>query len=480
MAKTLGQALRERRIRLGETQESVAYRIGCDIGTLGRWERHRARVTSCREALQAYLGCDRQAFEELLLAQAEAVERERRRRADPLFGETAAAQERPPEHGSAVAEERTAILDLDALLERGWKLEEITRTLLDIDCETVETLKPEVQAAFAWWNGIHSLYPGFWRVLYREPRQILGYWLALPVTAGGFERLLHGEVVDSGLGSADLEHIAVPGRYKLAFSIFTLRKRARTEENRVVLFRSFVGRLVELARAGIFFEEMVAPAYSFEGERLCRLLGMSEVGFQQRPAPADHDHPSRPAPIYHLRLLPFPRRGRIAHQQELAALYAEAPREEESASEQADLPRAAALRAIWNSREMVVARRRICELAEMGPVGTGGAQAEVLGFFEELHHYLQRGEISREFVWLRYGCFIDLYYALLRDTILAYQREFEDESWYAGFVLLKREADAHAIARRRRMPEARTIQRMLAEELERTALLLSPDRRPGG
>ncbi len=473
MAKTLGQALRERRIRRGETQESVAYRLGCDIGTLGRWERHRARVTSCREALQAYLGCDRRVFEELLLAQAEAVERERRRRAGPLPGETGAASEKQPARGS-VRDEPTAILDLDALLERGWRLEEITRTLLDIDYETVETLKPEAQGAFAYWDEIHSLYPGFWRVLYREPRQILGYWLALPVTAQGFERLLHGEVVDSGLGSADLEHVAVPGRYKLAFSIFTLRAQARTEENRVALFRSFVGRLVELARAGIFFEEMVAPAYSFEGERLCRLLGMTEVGFQKRPAPADHDPPPRPAPIYHLRLLPFPRRGRIAHQRELAALYAEAPREE-TAIGQADLPRAAALRAIWNSREMVLARRRICELAARGPVGTGGAQAEVLGFFEELQHSLRRGEISREFVWLRYGCFIDLYYTLLRDTILAYQREFEDESWYAGFVLLKREADAHAVAHGRRMPDAGSIRRMLAEELELTELLIGPD-----
>lgn len=381
--------------------------------------------------------------------------------------------------GSAVGETRTAILDLDALFARGWSLEEITHSLLDIDYETVESLKPGAQGAFAYRNEIHSLYPGFWRVLYEEPRQILGYWLALPVTADGFERLRHGERVDSALASADLEHIAVPGRYRLAFSIFTLRAPARTEENRVALFRSFVGRLVELARAGIFFEEMVAPAHSFEGERLCRLLGMTEIGFPEHPLPADRARPSGPPPIYHLRLLPFPRRGRIAHQRELAALYAEAPREE-TAGDQADLPRAAALRTIWNSREMVLARRRICELAERGPVGTGGAQAEVLGFFEELYHYLQRGEISREFVWLRYGSFIELYYILLRDTILAYQREFEDESWYAGFVLLKREADAHALARRRRTPDARTIRRMLAEELERTALLLSPDRRPAG
>ncbi len=249
MAKTLGQVLRERRIRLGETQEAAAYRIGCDIATLGRWERHRARATSCREALRAYLDCDRRTFEELLVAQAEAVERRRCRRPRPR-----------PRDGS----------------------------------------DPPVA---------------------RLPGE-------------------EGAVTPSG--------------------------------------------------------------------------------------------------------------------------------DEGSAS------RTAALRRVWNSREMLLARRRICELACRGAVGTGGPQAELLGFFEELHHCLERGEISRHCAWLVFGRFVDLYHALLGEAVRTYRREFEDDGRYAGFLLLKRELDAHARGIGARIPDLRHLPKMLAEELEQTELLLAP------
>ncbi len=249
MAKTLGQVLRERRIRLGETQEAAAYRIGCDIATLGRWERHRARVKSCREALRAYLDCDRRSFEELLLAQAEAVERRRRPRAMPHSGD-----------GS-------------------------------------------------------------------EP-------------------------------------------------------------------------------------------------------------------PAER----------------FPRTNGVA-----------APSGGEGSSSATR-----ALRRVWNSREMLLARRRVCELARRGPVGTGGPQAELLGFFEELHHCLERGEISRHCAWLVFGRFVDLYHAVLEEAVRTYRREFEDDSRHAGFLLLKRELDAHARGIGARVPGLRHLPKLLAEELEQTELLLAP------
>ncbi len=254
MAKTLGQVLREQRIRRGETQEAAAYRIGCDIGTLGRWERHRARVTSCREALRVYLGCDERTFEELLVAQAEAVDRERRR----------------------------------------------------------QTVHP--------------------------------------------------------------------------------------------------------ARDG-----PDPPA------------GRRPDGEGGTAAPDGEGSPSRTG----------------------------------------------ALRRVWNSREMLLARRRVCELARRGPVGTGGPQAELLGFFEELHHCLERGEISRHCAWLVFGRFVDLYHALLQEAVRTYRREFEDDGRHAGFLLLKRELDAHARARGARIPDARHLPKLLAEELEQTELLLAPGKPAG-
>ena len=467
MARTLGQALRERRIRLGDTQETAAEKIGCDIATLGRWERHRARVLSCREALQTYLGCSRRVFEELLVAQAEAVEHHNHRRAGRRFRAERGTDASP---GSGPGGE-IAILDLDGLRTRGWNCKQVTRALLDIDRETVAGLAPETEGAFARRREICSGYPGFWRVLYREPREILGYWQALPVSRRGFRRLLRGDVAPDGLEAADLDHVALAGTYKLAFLMFTLREPARSEENRVRLFRSFVRRLVELAGAGIFFDEMVAPAYGFEGERLCRVLGMEEVGFPKASG-TGHDRRHRPpVALYRVRLLPFPRQGRLAHRKELAALYA-GRGTAKAVAEAADLPHAGALRAMWNSREMLIARRHVCELAARGPVGPGGPQALLLGFFEELHHFLRRGEISRDYLRLAYGPAVDLYGTLLRQAALAYQRQFGGHR-HAGFFHLLEEMAADGHGPDAGPPTTDRLERMIAEERELTALLLA-------
>ena len=469
MARTLGQALRERRIRLGDTQESAAEKIGCDIATLGRWERHRARVLSCREALRTYLGCSRRAFEELLVAQAAAVERHDHRRTGRR---PRTPRERSASTGSATRGE-VAVLDLDGLRARGWSCGQVTRALLEIERETVAALATRTERTFARRREICAAYPGFWRVLYREPREILGYWQALPVGRRAFRRLLRGEVAVAALEPADLEHVALPGTYKLALGMFTLREPARSEENRLRLFRSLIDRLVDLARAGIRFDELVAPAYGFEGERLCRLLGMEEVAVPG-PAPQPADGPDPPvAPLFHLRLLPFPRRGRLAQRKELAALYADPGSSEEDPPAAGGLVQAASLRAMWNGREMLVARRRVCELAAGGPVGTGGPQALLLGFFDELHHFLDRGEVSRHHLWLVYGATVALYHALLREAALAYRRAFADEGRHAGFFRLAEELEAHGRRRGVDPPTGEQLARLMAEERELVELLLA-------
>lgn len=233
MGKTLGQVLREHRIRKGQTQESAAHAIGCDVGTLGRWERHRMRVLSHRESLRAWLGCDPETFEELLLRQAEAVAARHAREQTP---------------------------------------------------------------------------PG------------------------------------AGMSAAPL---------------------SRT-----------------------------------------------------------------------------------------------------------DLDRAAVLRTMWNAREMLVARRTVCRLAESGRVGIGGAQSEILGFFEQLDLFLEHGEISLEYVWLTYGCYVDLYWWVLEEAIRHYQARFDDSSWYAGMVALKRKMDRFTRERGARIPDGERLRILLAEELEYTALFV--------
>jgi len=74
MRRTLGEQLRIARAGRGHTQEDAAETIGCDVTTIGRWERLRSVVTQRHHrALQKYLGCNAATLERLLRGQLGAV-----------------------------------------------------------------------------------------------------------------------------------------------------------------------------------------------------------------------------------------------------------------------------------------------------------------------------------------------------------------------------------------------------------------------
>ncbi len=456
MRKTLGEVLRERRLRRGDTQESTAFAIGCDIGTIGRWERHRMCVTTHREGLRAYLGIDHGIFEELLVRQAEVVARRRER----------------PCPGSHPQAEPVAVLDHDGLARHGWTTEAITRELLAIDFEVVPDLSWSEIGSLSAWTEVLAAYSDWWRVLAAEPDRILGYWMMVPLREETFEALADGRIREADLGLDRLEPLPVAGVYPAHLVGFSLRAAARGDENRARLFDSLVERVEAFARAGLFFDRVTAVARTAEGERLCRIMGAEPLG---TPRPAGEGcRPATGFPLYCLRLIPFPVTGRLARRRELATRYRWAT---DTVAERpptpGDIERAETLRRMWNAREMLLARRLVCRRAKAGSVGPGGAQSEILAFFDQLHHFLLRGEISREYLRLAYGGYLELYGRLLEEAVREYRARFGASGRHAGIMALTRELGSSRCGPGTRTSDDARRRLLFEEELERVELFLA-------
>ncbi len=203
------------------------------------------------------------------------------------------------------------------VLAWGWTAHDLLDHLLALDGEALGQRPPAeaVPALVDYWAPIYAQVPECWRLVCAQPGHVVANWTILPLTGDAYAAYRSGERPETELGLDQLDLLVMPGLYRAVVVDFVIRPAWTTAGVRILLFRSLLRALADLARLGIYFEELAAQPCTVAGKGLCRSLGMSRIGGTRHDPGAD---------VFVLPLVPLPAALPLARDAELSALYRDA------------------------------------------------------------------------------------------------------------------------------------------------------------
>ena len=122
--------------------------------------------------------------------------------------------------------------------------------------------------------------------------------------------LKNGEIIEGQISEEMVPSMELAGHFKVFFTMLALREKYRGTSSIHLLYHSFLRVVKDLAKQGIFFDEIPANAYTPAGVAVCKSFGMSFV----------RDSPSK-GKIFSMRFYPFPKTTIFAEHPVLNGLY---------------------------------------------------------------------------------------------------------------------------------------------------------------
>ena len=113
-----------------------------------------------------------------------------------------------------------------------------------------------------------------WTVFLNEEGKVAAYWMFIALQEEAFERIKTGQVDEKDIRIEDVRFIDMPDRYKGYLLIAGTIAECRTRTVVSRLYDSWLGWLEELARDGIFFDEISSMVGSPAGNSSLRGIGM--------------------------------------------------------------------------------------------------------------------------------------------------------------------------------------------------------------
>jgi transcriptional regulator with XRE-family HTH domain len=288
----LGAAIKAARSARGLSRDGLGSRLGgVHPDTIGAWERGDwlpgpQNVQSLARVLE--LPPDR--LEQLLVLQAEG------------------GMQLP-------TAERLSVAGWREVLSWGWTAHDLSDHLLALDDEAFGPGGVE-RGSVEHWAPIYAQVPECWRLVCSRPRHVVANWGFLPLAPDAYEAYRAGELLETEIGLDQLDLLLMPGLYRAVVIDFVIRPAWTTAGVRLLLFRSLFAAMAELARLGIYFEEVAAHCHTLAGKGLCRSIGMAGVGEIHRAPGAE---------VFVLPLLPLPASHTLSRDAELSALYCDVP-----------------------------------------------------------------------------------------------------------------------------------------------------------
>ena len=117
-------------------------------------------------------------------------------------------------------------------------------------------------------------------------------------------------MIESEITLERIPEFELPGHYHLYFVMMALKPKYRHTEAVHLLYHSFLTVLEELAANQVFFDDIIANAYTPHGVSVCRSLGMQRIG----------NHVSH-GTIYYMPFYPLPNIPLIKEHPRLIELY---------------------------------------------------------------------------------------------------------------------------------------------------------------
>jgi hypothetical protein len=167
-------------------------------------------------------------------------------------------------------------------LKWGWDGAKLLEELIRLDYSTTESLTHLQEGDPQQWGPIFMDHWDTWRMLFIEPKKIVGYWHIAPLFDEDYQKVKSGKLLDSEITSDRVQHFELPGHYNVYVVQVCMAQEYRGLRNTQTLFETFFHVLDHVAKNGVFVKEMAANAITQTGIALCKTFNMSPV--------CKHDH----------------------------------------------------------------------------------------------------------------------------------------------------------------------------------------------
>ena len=108
--------------------------------------------------------------------------------------------------------------------------------------------------------------------------KIVAYINVMPVTDECYDRMKDGSFIDVDISPNSILPYDMPCPYSVYFSSVVIHPEYRNTGVFKFLFDAILNRFLELGEGEVFIRRMLADAVSPEGEKFCKLFGMSRIG----------------------------------------------------------------------------------------------------------------------------------------------------------------------------------------------------------
>jgi hypothetical protein len=152
-------------------------------------------------------------------------------------------------------------------------IKDIVSEAMQLNSETMEGLTLEHSGYLQQWVDIAHESPDTYRYLFDSNNNIVGVWSFFPVFREVFEKIKEGKFFDNEL-TLDMMPVLFPGIYDIYFVEICLDNKYRGTAVFRLLLKSIANILEKLATKKIFINEICTQAYTADGERLCKSLGL--------------------------------------------------------------------------------------------------------------------------------------------------------------------------------------------------------------
>ena len=246
MSANLAEIIRARRTVRGMQRQDLAAVVGCDVRTVRRWENGSRPLARHIPVLREALDIPIQEMDRIIL-------------------ETIRDQ-----NGGLRIEGG------EYLRERGLSHRWLAETLLAQDKRLIGTSSTIGVQDPDQWASIFEALPDSWRLLTCRD-EIIGNWHYLPTIPGVVEELRTGRLLDGDLRLEHATSLDLPGTLEIYFTALTLEGEFRRTTAIMMMLRSIVASLIQLAERGIYFSRITALACTPQAILLCQRLGMKDT-----------------------------------------------------------------------------------------------------------------------------------------------------------------------------------------------------------
>lgn len=165
----------------------------------------------------------------------------------------------------AVTYQETIALNLD--------IKNLVLEAMQLNNETMEGLTSEHGGQLEQWTPIAKECNETWRYLFDQNNKMIGLWAFYPVFDDIFKQIKDGLFFDNEL-TLNMMPMLVQGTYNIYFVEICLDERYKGTTIFRLLLKSIAEVIERLAEKEIYIDEICTQAYTTDGERLCKSLGL--------------------------------------------------------------------------------------------------------------------------------------------------------------------------------------------------------------